>query len=48
MKDFAKILEEALMERDEDLKKQKELAEEIVESALKQFSNIDVRKVIIR
>lgn len=47
MKDFAKILEEALMERNVTLKKQKELAEEIVESALKQFSNIDVRKVII-
>ena len=47
MKDFAKILEEALMVRDEVLKKQKELAEEIIEEALNRFSNVDVREVII-
>ena len=47
MKDFAKILEEALTERDEDLKKQKELAEEIIERALSRFIKFDVSEVII-
>lgn len=47
MKEFSKILGEALMERKETLKQQKELAEEIIESALKQFSNVGVSAIFI-
>lgn len=35
------------MERKETLKQQKELAEEIIESALRQLSNVDVTESII-
>lgn len=48
MNNFAKILEEAFMERNEILKKQKELAEEILGIALKEFKYPNVCEVYIQ
>lgn len=47
MKDFGKIIKETLNLREELEKKQKELAEEIVEVAIKAFSDIDEDEVHI-
>lgn len=48
MKDFEKIINETIAERREVEKKQEELAEEIVETAIKLFTDIIVEEVWIR